>query len=234
MSRILILGGNGQTGVHAVNEALDRGFKVTALVRNPDTMEARDGLTIVKGTDIVAARRSTVTNLLDQGSPLVLEDIENAYQTTKFDQPSSVIVTLANARAPDTPQRLMADSVANVVSVMEKHSIQKLVVMSSFGTADSLPNVILPMRFAIQHTNLGVSYVDHGMVDKEVKATGLDFVLVRPNRLTNGPKAPVKVFDDAGKRMGGFMSISRASVASFLMDAVEQNIWNRRTPTIAN
>ena len=59
MSRILILGGNGQTGLHAINEALDRGHTVTALVRNPDTMEIRRGFTVnalVKNPDTIEVR----------------------------------------------------------------------------------------------------------------------------------------------------------------------------------
>ena len=128
----------------------------------------------------------------------------------------------------------MADSVANVVAVMKRHSVFKLVIMSSFGTAESRPNMILLMRWAIAHTELALSYADHDMVDQEVKKTGMKYVLVRPNRLTNGIKAPVKVFKEDGADMGGFMSISRASVANFLVDAVEQSTWDRRTPTIAN
>ncbi|KAH8593805.1 NAD-dependent epimerase/dehydratase-like protein [Bisporella sp. PMI_857] len=215
MSRILIIGGSGRTGLLTINEALARGHAVTALVRNPSRIESQVGLTLIKGT------------------PLEESDIERAITTTP-DVPTSVIITLANARTASTPALIITSSVLNAISAMRTHDLKKLVVMSSFGTADSYPNVILPMRFAISHTSLGISYKDHDIVDREVKGTELEWVLVRPNRLTDGENKVVKVFDDAGKEMGGLMSISRSSVASFLLDAVELDMWNRRTPTIAN
>ena len=46
---ILVLGGSGATGQWVVRMALERGHKVTALVRSKTALEPRDGLKIIQG-----------------------------------------------------------------------------------------------------------------------------------------------------------------------------------------
>ena len=73
--RVLVIGGNGRTGRLVVDEALRRGtvptlhspaiafsdgsvgHEVTALVRNPESLEARKGLTVVKGKTTYLSNR---------------------------------------------------------------------------------------------------------------------------------------------------------------------------------
>lgn len=93
------------------------------------------------------------------------------------------------------------------------------------------------MRYMISHSNLQFSYADHNLVDKEMKSPDrkdIDYVLVKPTRLTNGEKASLRFYGDNGVGMGALHSISRTSVAGFLVDAVEKNTWDRSTPVIAN
>jgi NAD(P)H-binding len=48
--RVLVIGGNRQTGRLVIDKALQRGHKITTLIRNTSTLPAKEGLTIVKGT----------------------------------------------------------------------------------------------------------------------------------------------------------------------------------------
>lgn len=48
--RFLIIGGSGRTGKLVIEDILKRGHQVTALVRNPTSLEKRTGLDVVKGT----------------------------------------------------------------------------------------------------------------------------------------------------------------------------------------
>jgi putative NADH-flavin reductase len=221
--RILIIGASGRTGTLVVSEALDRGHKVTALVRNPSSLPSRENLTIIKGT------------------PLNEDDITTAFLATKYDLPQAVITTLNAPRETDSPfskplapPRFMADSAANVRSVMKRHGVKKLVIMSAFGVGDSFKGLNFLMRPIITHTNMSAQFKDHNLVDAETKESRLDWVLVRPVMLKGEAALPVKMLGNTGKE-GGFMpSISRKSVAGFLMDAVEKNTWNRSTPVVCN
>ncbi|KAI9871128.1 MAG: hypothetical protein M1830_003286 [Pleopsidium flavum] len=219
--RIFIIGGSGRTGKLIIDEALDRGHTVTALVREPSSLQARHGLTVVKGT------------------PLRKSDIEDAFNATQVDPPASVIVALNASRASDnpwaavtSPPRLMADSHANAVAVMKEHGIRKIATMAALGVGDSLPNLIFIMRWVIKKSNMLYSFEDHNLVDQEMKKSGMDYVLARPTRLTIGEAKPVKSFGNSGQGVG--MSISRKSVAVFLVDAVEKSTWDRTTPVISN
>jgi hypothetical protein len=131
----------------------------------------------------------------------------------------------------------MADSHANIIAVMHAHSVRKIATMSSFGVGSSLPNMTFLMRWVISHSNLQFSYADHNLVDEEIKSPNrkdIGYVLARPTRLTDGGKAPLRFYGDNGVGMGAFTSISRASVAGFLVDAVEKSTWDRSTPVISN
>ncbi|KFY11469.1 hypothetical protein V491_07189 [Pseudogymnoascus sp. VKM F-3775] len=220
--RILILGGNGQTGRLVIDEALQRGHKITALIRDPSTIPVKNDLNIVKGT------------------PLEPSDIEKAFNAVKGDPPTAVIVTLA--AVADKESRVMTGAYECVIAAMKSHGVSKIATISSFGIGSSLKNITFIMRWAIANTSLGVKFADHNQADETLKKSGLDFVQLRPARLTMGPKAPVTYLGDDGLRddgkglgiFAGLGGISRASVAGCLVDAVEKNTWDGRTPVITN
>ena len=83
---------------------------------------------------------------------------------------------------------------------------------------------------------MAAQFADHNLVDEEVKAAseGVDYVLARPTRLEEGDRMPVKFFGDQGMGIGSFASITRKSVAAFLIDAAEKGDWDKETPVIAN
>ena len=239
---IVILGGNGRTGRHAVDEALRRGnlgpnvllafrqlmadigHTVTALLRSPEKLRARDGLTVVKG------------------SPLDGGDVEAAFTAPKEDLPAAVIVALNAVRTSDnpwaavaSPPHMLADSNANVLASMKKFGVRKLVTMSAFGVADSWSNMSWLMRAIIACSNIAVQYKDHGLVDKEVKESNVDYVIVRPVMLKDGDGKPVKLCGNDGTKGAGLTStISRKSVAIFMVDATEKSDWDKTTPVVTN
>jgi hypothetical protein len=128
----------------------------------------------------------------------------------------------------------MTDSHANLVAVMKEHGIKKVVTMSAFGTGDSFSSLNLLMRLVIKNSNLLHTFEDHDLVDREMKESGMDFVLARPAMLTDKEVQPVIEHGNVGEGSGFMLSISRKSVAVFLVDAAERNTWDRSTPVISN
>ncbi|CAI7621392.1 unnamed protein product [Penicillium glandicola] len=215
--RVLVIGGSGQTGRLVIDEALQRGHKVTALIRDPSTLLAKEGLTIVKGT------------------PLEPSDIESAFNAVQGDIPNAVTVTLASPQVKGT--RVMTIAHENLIAAMERHGVSKIATLSSFGVGSSFPNITVLMRFAISRTSFRHLFEDHNQVDETLKKSGVKFVLFRAARLTGAKKAPVQFIGDDGKGLGifaGLGGISRASVAACLVDAAEKNTWDRSTPVITN
>jgi NAD(P)H-binding len=168
-------------------------------------------------------------------------DVETAFAAAPDDYPTALIVALNYTRETDNPwsavtapPRLMADSHTNLVAIMKEHNIRKIVTMSAFGTGDSYPSLNFLIRLVIKKSNLFCTFQDHDLVDQELKESGMDFVLARPAMLTDKEAQLVMEHGNAGKGSGFLPSISRKSVAVFLVDAAEKNTWDRSTPVISN
>jgi uncharacterized protein YbjT (DUF2867 family) len=219
-TRILIIGGSGRTGKLVVDELLARGHEVTALVRKPGSLEARPNLQNVTGT------------------PMSKDDVRKAFTVSN---PEVVVVTLSAPRAGDSPfaavvspPRLMTDANANVVAVMKEFNTPKIVIMQAFGVAESWPNMHWTLRMLMKKSNMIYQYDDHNLVAKEVKASGENYVFVRPSRLEEGEAKEIKEWANDGKGVPMMSSCTRGSVARFMAEAVENRTWDNTAPVITN
>ncbi|KAL6711660.1 hypothetical protein ACN47E_004594 [Coniothyrium glycines] len=218
--RVLIVGGSGRTGKLVIDELVARGHNVTALVRKPGSLDPKAGLKTVTGT------------------PMNKEDVRNAFASSN---PEVVIITLSAPRAADSPfaavispPRLMADSTANVVAVMKEYNTPKVVIMQAFGVGESWPNMHWVLRMLMKKSNMIYQYDDHNLVAKETKASGENYVFVRPSRLEEGDAKEVKEWANDGKGVPMMGAITRGSVAKFLVEAAESRTWDNTAPVITN
>lgn len=130
---------------------------------------------------------------------------------------------------------MMADAIENAIAASkENRRVKKLVVMSMFGTGRSMGNLMFLMRWVMRWSNMNVTVEDHNLVDVAVKSSGLDFVMVRATMLMGEEVLQVVDLGDEGERAGWLPSVSRRSVAGVMVDAVEQDMWDGRTPVVAN
>lgn len=220
--RVLVIGGSGRTGKLVVKELLRRNHEVTALVRKPEAMQDET----VLGLKVVA------------GTPKEVEDVRSAFSQSR---PDVIISTLSAPRAADSPfaaviapPRLMADSTANIVTVMEEFNTSKIVIMQAFGVGESWANMHYVMQLLMRKSNMIYQYDDHNLVAKETKASGKTSVFVRPSRLIEGEAKEVKEHPDHGKGVPVMAVITRGSVAKFLVDAAEKGDWDDMAPVITN
>lgn len=210
--KLLILGANGRTGKHLVNQALSRGHDVTALVRNPDTLSAQDALTIIKGTPTNAA------------------DIAAAEQNT-----DAILVALNNPRSSDAPwskpvttEKILTKVAENIIALGKK----RVVFLSAAGVGDSFGTSPWFMRFMIKRTNLSYAYADHNSVEQAFRASEASWTLVRAMGLSNNETEKALIIGTATTPKPGMM-IRRSTVARFMLDAVEHNSYVRETPVVS-
>ncbi|KAM5344964.1 hypothetical protein ACJ41O_010826 [Fusarium nematophilum] len=217
----LLLGATGRTGQHVVSELLSQGHTAAALVRTSGSLTPRPGLTVVTG------------------SPLSKSDIKKAAFSAAL-TPAAAIITLNTVRESDSPfasqvspPRFLADSCANVCEVLEQAGIRRIVVMSTAGVGDSWANLPWLSRAFMGWTNIKYALEDHGLVDKEIRLTGMDWTLVRAVRLRfddpkQGPtdtNADVQTLDSKGDGMCMTDSVSLASAARFLVKVAVQGLF---------
>lgn len=167
--------------------------------------------------------------------------MEKAFSAVAGEVPAVVIVALNNARTSDnpfakpiSPPTLMYDSHLAAIEGMKKHSTRKIVTLQALGVGDSFPNLFWLVRLLIRYSNMGIAFKDHELVEDAVKISGLNYVLARPIRLVDGPAAPIHEYGNKGDGIGSFNTITKESVARFLLDAAEKDDWNGSTPVISN
>ncbi|WP_341347717.1 NAD(P)H-binding protein [Paenibacillus sp. FSL H3-0469] len=215
MKKILILGASGRTGRLILDYALRKGYKVNALVRNPDKIQPREGLTLFKGT------------------PENPEDIDHAMEGTQ-----GVLVALNNVRTSDfpwakqvSPPRFMANAVKGTVIAMEKRGLRRIVIISALGVGDSFSTAPILLRWLEKYTNVGKTYDDHNWVDQEIRDTDTDWTLVRAVGLSNSDKSKTLQVTEVGGPKPALI-ISRMNVAKFAVDALENDAYIHKAPII--
>ena len=216
------------------------GHGVTALVRDPAVMKGLEGISLVQGKPVHPIPQPKPQSKTHKvvGSPTQLSDVRQAFRDRI---PDVVIVTLNAPRASDSPfaapispPRLMADSNANVVTAMKEFGIKKIVIMQAFGVGASWPNMSCLLRGLMRVSNMSYQYGDHNMADKEVRESGVTYVMVRPSRLVETDVTTVREWLNDGKGVPLMASTSRKSVACFLVDATVEDRWDNTAPVITN
>ncbi|THC87383.1 hypothetical protein EYZ11_013170 [Aspergillus tanneri] len=173
-----------------------------------------------------------------KGTPTEIADVRAVFNNNI---PDVVIVTLNAPRATDSPfsapispPRLMADCNANVATVMKENGVQKMVILQAFGAGESWNNMHSILRLLMSKSNMIYQYNDHNDTEREIRATGLTYVFVRPSRLVETHATNVKVWPNHGRGVPLMASTSRVSVARWLVDAAETNKWDNTAPVITN
>lgn len=206
--RVLVLGATGGTGRLIVREAEAAGHEVVALVRS----EARAGglgeATLVEGDarDGAALARA-------------LEGCEG------------VVSSLGTGMSPLREVTLLSTATRALVEAMRGRAVRRLVCITGLGAGDSrghggplFDRLILPVL-------LRNVYRDKDRQEAVVRASGLDWVLVRPVVLSDEPaRGAVRATTDLRGVHGG--TVARADVARFVVEQLTSNAWLHKTPLI--
>ncbi|OKL58125.1 hypothetical protein UA08_06428 [Talaromyces atroroseus] len=215
---VLIAGGSGQTGGLVIDNLVSQGHTITALVRNPASVPNRAGLKLIQGT------------------PVNMNDIKKALDTPR--KPDAVIITLAHAKGAvfDNGALFLTHVTNNFVSAVRSVDTSiKIIYMSAFGVGDSFPGLNFLMRGAVKATPMATKFADHkGAEDALKSAADISFVVVRPAMLTNGKEDTVVSLGEKGEKASFMPSISRASVARYMVDIAQNNKWDGKATVIAN
>lgn len=225
----LLLGATGRTGKQVVSQLLSQGHTAVALVRRPESLTPRPGLTVVTG------------------SPLSKSDIASALHADSSLTPSAAIITLNSNRKSDSlfaaqlsPPRFLADSCANTCAVLEDAGIHRIVVMSTAGAGDSWAKLPLLNKAFFKLTNVKLALEDHNIVDREIRMTKMDWTLVRAARLEFNEPQPTDMTKDVrtlgsdGDGLGMSDSVSISSAARFLIKVAVDGLYVRSAVVIAD
>ena len=202
--KLLVLGATGGTGLEVVRQALEAGHDVTAYVRNPAKLTMKsDRLRVQAGGAI---------------------DSVDGLRAAMRGQ-DAVITALGNGNSLKS-HGLFARSTPVIVRAMESVGIRRLVVCSAFGVGETWRDTPLIGRLVIR-VLLRDLYADKEIADALLRRCGLDWTIVYPTSLANGPRTGLY---RVGERLAlrGNPKISRADVADFMLKQVTDNAFVRK------
>jgi len=183
--RIAIAGGHGQIALALARLLTERGDEVRSLIRNPD-----------HAGDIEAT-----------GAEPVVCDLENAageeVAAAVGDAEAVVFAAVAGpGSGPDRKWTMDYGGAVKLSDAAKARSIDRYGMVSSMGADADAPG----------DDTFAVYLRAKGKADDDLRASGLDYTIVRPGRLTNDPAVGRVALTENGERG----EIPRADVAAVL------------------
>lgn len=208
--KAIVIGATGTVGRLAVAAMLADGHEVTAFARRPDRMGTRHpNLRLFAG---------------DARDP---QDVSRA-----VDGHDAVVVTLgAGASRAST---IRSEGTLNVILAMQAHGVRRLICQSTLGAHESWSNLDFFWKRIMFGLLLRPVHRDHEMQENLVRASGLDWTIVRPSAFTDGPVSGTFREDVPPGARDLTLKISRADVAAFLKRQLLEPAYLHRAVGISN
>jgi putative NADH-flavin reductase len=209
--RVLIVGASKGIGLETTHQALAAGYDVRAMARSANALT----LSHPKLEKV-------------RGDALDLRDVEAAL--TKVD---AVVITLGVGLGElFRPVHLFSDATRVLIAAMHAQAIKRLLCVTGFGAGDSNASISCLQKVPFQIV-FGHAYEDKSRQEQLIKASGLDWTIVRPGVLTSGPRTGhYQVLREPAKWRNGI--ISRANVAEFLVRQIDNLTYLHATPVLVN
>jgi putative NADH-flavin reductase len=206
--KVLIVGATGATGLELMEQALEAGHGVTAFARRPAAVQLKHpSLTVHQG------------NILDYSSVEAAVGGQDA-----------VLSALGVRRLGKNT--MLSDGTRNVIQAMEKLGVKRLIVESSLGVGDSRGQLGRFYDWFWLPLLMRNIFADKETQELLVRSSRLDWVIVRPAILTNGPRT--------GRYKAGSIpftsfqrKISRADTAEFMLKQLTDDTYLRQTPGLS-
>jgi putative NADH-flavin reductase len=211
--KLALFGATGPTGKHLIAQAFTAGNQVVAYARNPSKIStSHDRLVIVQGE---------------------LSD-SSAIERT-IDGADAVISVLGPRPGEDRKRRSLTQGMQNILAAMQKTGVRRLVLSSTPSVSDpnDLPDYKFIILVGLIKTVMRPAYDEIVSVAQLVRKSDNDWTIVRVSMLNNNPGTGKIRAGYLGKKQVG-TNLSRADLAAFLIQQVEDATWLRQAPAISN
>ncbi|MBE6474440.1 MAG: NAD-dependent epimerase/dehydratase family protein [Actinomyces succiniciruminis] len=206
--KLLVLGSTGPTGMHVLSHALNHGDDVSVLVRSPEKLGEQSGRIAVTVGD---ARKA--------------DDLSHSMVGC-----DAVVSALGRGTSPRNGG-LFTDAAEAVIEAAHTTGVKRLVWLSSFGVGDTIRTATPPQRFLYRSFLRGI-YANKAAAEELLRDSDLDWTLVYPTTLTNGPsQGRYRIGESLVMR--GRERIARADVGAFMHEEAHAGRWVRRGVVIS-
>lgn len=216
--KVLVVGATGGSGRAAVQALLEAGHEVTAFSRHATSaFSPTPRLRCVDGdaTDAASVERAVAGH---DAVIVTLGISENALR-----------VRLLGAAA--TPINVRSAGTRQVIAAMQKHGVRKLVVQTSYGVGETRSKLPLLTRLVFALL-LKPQIADTEQQERDVRASGLDWVIAQPVNLTDELDRPGRLLaSPQGEVLS--LKVPRQRVGTFLAEALRQPGWQHRSVALS-
>jgi uncharacterized protein YbjT (DUF2867 family) len=205
--KVLVVGAAGKTGRAVVDQVLEAGHEVTALVHSANSVT-------IPG---IAVRAGDATDAQTVEAAVTGQD---------------AVINTVGGKTPYKHTTLETSVATTIIAAMQRHGAHRLIVTSSIGVGDSAANTTFPIKIVVA-TFLRGSTADKARMEAAVRGSDLDWVITRPAVLTDKPATGVvRVFSTQAREKA--TSITRLDLAAFLVAQLSSDEYLHQTITIAN
>ena len=208
--KVIVFGATGNVGSLAVEHLLAAGHEVTAFARRPERLGLHQkALRLISG------------DAMDANA--VAEAIRGH---------DAVVVTLGAGMSRKS--RIRSLGTLNVINGMQKVGVTRLICQSTLGAHESWSNLNFFWKRIMFGALLRPVFQDHELQESLVRASGLDWTIVRPSAFAEGAATGAfkEAFPATERQLA--LKISRADIASFLTRQVQDLKYLHRAVAISN
>ena len=205
---LVVVGATGGTGRELVKQALARGHKVTAFVRDPTKLAIEhENLKLARG------------DVMDYAS------VESALRGQ-----DAVLCALGHKRF-FYPTKILSEGTHNIVRAMKVCAVPRLIVESSLGVCDAVGRLGLFASLFAVPLILPFYFWDRRRQERLVSHSAPDWIIVRPSVLTNGPARGEYQHGNVGSYILP-TRVARADVAAFMLKQLHDDTYLGAAPGI--
>ena len=213
--RVAVFGATGRAGALVVQALLDRGHEAVSVSRSTPSKQ------------YTGKYESLVGDMTDTGF----------IQSVMTDCDGVIFCIGQRLKSPNnlfsknlSPADIRTQIVKPIMRVIGSDHSKRFVYLSAFGVGTDLKKHALLFRMVLRLSSLGGSYEDHNQAEGVVRASQTDWTIVRPPGLTDKDNV-VPLVDSKGK-WSSFMTVTKKSLAQYLVQTLESNNMDRQTLTI--
>jgi uncharacterized protein YbjT (DUF2867 family) len=208
--KVLVIGAAGKTGRLVIDRALVAGYSVKALVHDTEAL---------------------VEHPFAEGVQIVQGDVHDPKTVHAAVTACDAVIDTLGGKKPFLKTDLESSAARVVLAAMKDAGVKRLIVISVLGAGDSGKQASFWYEHLLLPTFLHGALPDKNAMEAEVKASGVEWVLVRPPVLTDdAATGAVKVFGEQEIAH----KITRGDLAQFLVDQLATDAYLGQAVVIAN
>jgi putative NADH-flavin reductase len=206
---VLVFGASGRTGREVVKQALAQGHSITAFVRAPAKFDINQAhLTVVQG------------DVADYAS------VERAVGN------EAAVICALGSSTPLKRDPTLIVGVQNIIMAIGPAGGVRFIYLSFLGVRDGRNQLSFMGKYIIAPLVLRNVAVDHEVKEALIKQSRLNWIIVRPPRLTKGRRTGAYRSGERIVATSIVPTISRADVADFMLKQLTDDTYLRKTVSV--